>query len=117
MAIENELPTMMTPAQARYQRTGLGITWKIFLPTAAVIVLAIGGAIGWSSLRVRKLIEQSTRESFSSTQFVFENLQASRYDRLKRMNALVAQDVTFKALVLETDEATQKEDLPLRRDL
>src|SRR5262245_14003862 len=116
MASENDLPTMMTPEQARYQKKGLGITWKIFLPTAAVIVLAIGGAIGWSSLRVQKLIEESTRESFRSTQFVFENLQASRYDRLKRMNALVAEDVTFKAVVLETDEATQKDDLPQRRE-
>ena len=60
----------------------------------------------------QRLIEQSTRDSFRSTEYVFENLQSARYDRLKRMNALVAEDPVFKAVILETDEATQKDDLP-----
>jgi serine/threonine-protein kinase len=102
-----------SPAE-RHQRSGLGITAKIFLATVGVVVLAIGGAVGWTSMRANQLMERAVREEFASTQYVFDNIQESRFDRLQRLNALVAEDPTFKAVVLETDEATQHDDL-LRR--
>ena len=36
----HDTPTMMLPSGERHRRTGLGITWKIFLTTAGVVVLA-----------------------------------------------------------------------------
>jgi serine/threonine-protein kinase len=98
-------------------RRGLGLTWKIFLATAAVVVLAIGGAIAWSSAKANQVIDQAARDAFRSTEFVFSNLQSARYDKLQRLSSLVAQDSVFRAVILETDEATQQDDLRLRQEL
>lgn len=109
------MPTMLKPPGERHRRSGFGITAKIFLSTVGVVVLAIGGAVAWTSVRADALMEKGVREAFASTQYVFGNIEQARFDKLQRLNALVAEDSTFKAVILETDEATQRDDLKRRQ--
>ena len=51
-----------------------------------------------------------------AVQYVFENIEQARFDKLKRLNALVSEDATLKAVILETDEATQRDDLSRRQE-
>ena len=100
----------------RHERSGLGITAKIFVSTVGIVVLAIGGAVAWTTMRADALMDKGVRDAFASTRHVFDNTQQERFDKLQRMNALVAEDPTFRAVILDTDEATLRDDLQRRKE-
>src|SRR5436853_6921512 len=95
--------TRTAPAAARpeerHERSGLGITAKIFMSTVGVVVLAIGGAVIWTSIRADALMEKGVRDAFASTQSLFENIEQARFYKHPRLNDLLRRGPTFKAQV------------------
>src|SRR5437870_2506822 len=67
MSANQQSPTLLLPPEERRKAQGLGITWKIFLSTALVVVLAIAVAVLWSSSRAKDLMDAAVRDAFAAS--------------------------------------------------
>jgi serine/threonine-protein kinase len=82
------------------------LAWKIFLAAALLIVIAVGGAIGVSSLRARKVADAKIEEDLKKSGPAWESFQQTRYAALQRALAVVVNNPGIIALMSTPDPAT-----------
>lgn len=85
---------------------GISLNLKLFLFTAFLISLLVGGILWFSSQRATALAQETVRSQLKETLSVFDTFQKDRYDKLQISNSLVAENPYFQAYITESDSAS-----------
>ncbi|MGH9369625.1 MAG: protein kinase domain-containing protein, partial [Thermoanaerobaculia bacterium] len=89
---------------------------KIFLAAAALILIAVGGAIAVSAYRARKVADAKIAADLRKSGPAWESFQQTRYAALQRALAVVANNPGIIALMSTPDSATGLPDANTVRD-
>ncbi len=89
---------------------------KIFLAAAALILVAVGGAIAVSAFRARKVADAKIAEDLKKSGPAWESFQQTRYAALQRALAVVVNNPGIIALMSTPDPSTGLPDANTVRD-
>jgi serine/threonine-protein kinase len=89
---------------------------KIFLAAAALILIAVGGAIAVSAYRARKVADAKIAEDLKKSGPAWESFQQTRYGALQRALGVVVNNPGIIALMSTPDPATGLPDANTVRD-
>ncbi|HEY7575496.1 MAG TPA: HAMP domain-containing protein, partial [Thermoanaerobaculia bacterium] len=89
---------------------------KIFLAAAALVLIAVGGAIAVSAYRARKVADAKIAEDLKKSGPAWESFQQTRYAALQRALGVVANNPGIIALMSTPDPATGLPDANTVRD-
>jgi hypothetical protein len=92
------------------------LAWKIFLVAAALILIAVGGAIAVSAFRARKVADAKIAEDLKKSGPAWESFQQTRYAALQRALGVVVNNPGIIALMSTPDPATGLPDANTVRD-
>src|SRR5579862_8147761 len=79
----------------------LSFTARIFLTTAALVVLALGTAAVATYTRGYQIASAAAKDSLEHSRAVQQNLQAQRFKGLQLMSRILATDPAFLSYVVE----------------
>jgi eukaryotic-like serine/threonine-protein kinase len=96
----------------------MGLTGKILLFIAALVVLLVGGTLAFTTVQADRLARATIDAGLKETRDVWQAIQTDRFDKLKLGVRVLANDPYFKAALAERDQATTLDSLRERgRDL
>ena len=89
----------------------MGLTGKILLFIAALVVLLVGGTLAFTTVQADRLARATIDAGLKETRDVWQAIQADRFDKLKLGVRVLANDPYFKAALAERDQATTLDSL------
>jgi HAMP domain-containing protein len=89
----------------------MGLTGKILLFIAALVVLLVGGTLAFTAVQADRLARATIDAGLKETRDVWQTIQADRFDKLKLGVRVLANDPYFKAALAERDQATTLDSL------
>ena len=89
----------------------MGLTGKILLFIAALVVLLVGGTLAFTTVQADRLARSTIDAGLKETRAVWQAIQADRFDKLKLGVRVLANDPYFKAALAERDQATTLDSL------
>src|SRR5512139_517664 len=89
----------------------MGLTGKILLFTAALVVALVGGTLAFTTLQADRLARSTIDEGLKETRDVWQAIQADRFNKLRLGVRVLANDPYFKAALAERDQATTLDSL------
>jgi eukaryotic-like serine/threonine-protein kinase len=89
----------------------MGLTGKILLFTAALVVLLVGSTLSFTAVQADRLARSTIDAGLTETRDVWEAIQADRFNKLRLGVRVLANDPYFKAALAEGDEATTLDSL------
>lgn len=89
----------------------MGLTGKILLFIAALVVLLVGGTLAFTAVQADRLARATIDAGLKETRDVWQTIQADRFNKLKLGVRVLANDPYFKAALAERDQATTLDSL------
>ena len=89
----------------------MGLTGKILLFIAALVVLLVGGTLAFTTVQADRLARSTIDAGLKETRDVWQAIQKDRFDKLKLGVRVLANDPYFKAALAERDQATTLDSL------
>jgi len=89
----------------------MGLTGKILLFIAALVVLLVGGTLAFTAVQADRLARTTIDTGLKETRDVWQTIQADRFNKLKLGVRVLANDPYFKAALAERDQATTLDSL------
>ena len=89
----------------------MGLTGKILLFIAALVVLLVGGTLAFTTVQADRLARSTIDAGLKETRDVWQAIQADRFNKLKLGVRVLANDPYFKAALAERDQATTLDSL------
>jgi len=89
----------------------MGLTGKILLFIAALVVLLVGGTLAFTTVQADRLARATIDAGLKDTRDVWQAIQADRFGKLKLGVRVLANDPYFKAALAERDQATTLDSL------
>ncbi len=89
----------------------MGLTGKILLFIAALVVLLVGGTLAFTAVQADRLARTTIDAGLKETRDVWQTIQADRFNKLKLGVRVLANDPYFKAALAERDQATTLDSL------
>jgi serine/threonine-protein kinase len=89
----------------------MGLTGKILLFIAALVVLLVGGTLAFTAVQADRLARSTIDAGLKETRDVWQAIQADRFNKLKLGVRVLANDPYFKAALAERDQATTLDSL------
>lgn len=89
----------------------MGLTGKILLFIAALVVLLVGGTLAFTTVQADRLARATIDGGLKETRDVWQAIQADRFNKLKLGVRVLANDPYFKAALAERDQATTLDSL------
>ena len=89
----------------------MGLTGKILLFIAALVVLLVGGTLAFTTVQADRLARATIDAGLKETRDVWQAIQADRFAKLKLGVRVLANDPYFKAALAERDQATTLDSL------
>jgi len=92
----------------------MGLTGKILLFIAALVVLLVGGTLAFTTVQADRLARATIDAGLKETRDVWQAIQTDRFNKLKLGVRVLANDPYFKAALAERDQATTLDSLEER---
>jgi len=92
----------------------MGLTGKILLFTAALVVALVGGTLLFTAVQADRLARATIDQGLKETRDVWQAIQADRFNKLRLGVRVLANDPYFKAALAERDQATTLDSLAER---
>ncbi len=89
----------------------MGLTGRILLFIAALVVLLVGGTLAFTTVQADRLARATIDGGLKETRDVWQAIQADRFNKLKLGVRVLANDPYFKAALAERDQATTLDSL------
>ncbi len=89
----------------------MGLTGKILLFTAALVVALVGGTLAFTTLQADRLARSTIDAGLRETRDVWQAIQSDRFNKLRLGVRVLANDPYFKAALGERDQATTLDSL------
>ena len=89
----------------------MGLTGKILLFIAALVVLLVGGTLAFTTVQADRLARTTIDEGLKETRDVWRTLQSDRFNKLRLGVRVLANDPYFKAAIAERDQNTALDSL------
>jgi serine/threonine-protein kinase len=89
----------------------MGLTGKILLFTAALVVALLGGTLAFTTLQADRLARATIDQGLREARDVWQTIQADRFEKLRLGVRVLANDPYFKAALGERDQATTLDSL------
>jgi serine/threonine-protein kinase len=89
----------------------MGLTGKILLFIAALVVLLVGGTLAFTTVQADRLARATIDAGLKETRDVWQAIQTDRFNKLKLGVRVLANDPYFKAALAERDQATTLDSL------
>jgi serine/threonine-protein kinase len=89
----------------------MGLTGKILLFIAALVVVLVGGTLAFTAVQADRLARTTIDAGLRATRDVWQAIQADRFNKLKLGVRVLANDPYFKAALAERDQATTLDSL------
>jgi serine/threonine-protein kinase len=89
----------------------MGLTGKILLFTAGLVVALVGGTLAFTTLQADRLARSTIDAGLKETRDVWQAIQSDRFEKLRLGVRVLANDPYFKAALGERDQATTLDSL------
>jgi serine/threonine-protein kinase len=89
----------------------MGLTGKILLFVAALVVVLVGGTLAFTAVQADRLARSTIAAGLEETRDVWRAIQADRFEKLRLGVRVLANDPYFKAALAERDQATTLDSL------
>jgi eukaryotic-like serine/threonine-protein kinase len=89
------------PAARTAARRGLSLGTRIFVISSLLILVAVGAAVVYTSLRAQQVARQAVLQDLASSDAVQQTLERQRYERLELISRLFVADPYLTAYVAE----------------
>jgi HAMP domain-containing protein len=89
----------------------MGLTGKILLFIAALVVLLVGGTLAFTTVQADRLARGTIDAGLDETRDVWHTIQADRFNKLRLGVRVLANDPYFKAAIAERDQNTALDSL------
>jgi len=89
----------------------MGLTGKILLFIAALVVLLVGGTLAFTTVQADRLARGTIDAGLKETRDVWQTIQADRFNKLRLGVRVLANDPYFKAALAERDQDTTLDSL------
>ena len=89
----------------------MGLTGKILLFIAALVVLLVGGTLAFTTVQAERLARATIDEGLKETRDVWRTIQSDRFNKLRLGVRVLANDPYFKAAIAERDQNTALDSL------
>jgi HAMP domain-containing protein len=89
----------------------MGLTGKILLFIAALVVLLVGGTLAFTTVQADRLARGTIDAGLKETRDVWHTLQDDRFRKLRLGVRVLANDPYFKAAIAERDQSTTLDSL------
>jgi len=89
----------------------MGLTGKILLFIAALVVALVGGTLVFTTVQADRLARSTIDAGLKETRDVWQAIQSDRFNKLKLGVRVLANDPYFKAALGERDQATTLDSL------
>jgi len=89
----------------------MGLTGKILLFIAALVVLLVGGTLAFTTVQADRLARGTIDEGLKETRDVWQTIQTDRFNKLRLGVRVLANDPYFKAAIAERDQNTTLDSL------
>jgi serine/threonine-protein kinase len=89
----------------------MGLTGKILLFIAALVVLLVGGTLAFTTVQADRLARGTIDSALKETRDVWQTIQADRFNKLRLGVRVLANDPYFKAALAERDQDTTLDSL------
>jgi serine/threonine-protein kinase len=89
----------------------MGLTGKILLFTAALVVALLGGTLAFTTVQADRLARATIDQGLREARDVWQTVQADRFEKLRLGVRVLANDPYFKAALGERDQATTLDSL------
>jgi serine/threonine-protein kinase len=89
----------------------MGLTGKILLFIAALVVALVGGTLAFTTAQADRLARATIDAGLKEARDVWQTIQADRFDKLRLGVRVLANDPYFKAALAERDQATTLDSL------
>jgi hypothetical protein len=92
----------------------MGLTGKILLFVATLVVLLVGGTLAFTTVQADRLARSTIDAGLQETREVWQAIQADGFNKLRLGVRVLANDPYFKAALAERDRATTLDSLAER---
>jgi serine/threonine-protein kinase len=89
----------------------MGLTGKILLFIATLVVLLVGGTLAFTTVEADRLARSTIDAGLKETRDVWQTIQADRFNKLRLGVRVLANDPYFKAAISERDQDTTLDSL------
>ena len=89
----------------------MGLTGKILLFIATLVVLLVGGTLVFTTVQADRLARGTIDAGLKETRDVWQTIQADRFQKLRPTVRVLANDPYFKAAISERDQNTTLDSL------
>jgi serine/threonine-protein kinase len=89
----------------------MGLTGKILLFIATLVVLLVGGTLAFTTVQADRLARGTIDAGLKETRDVWQTIQADRFNKLRLGVRVLANDPYFKAAIAERDQNTALDSL------
>jgi eukaryotic-like serine/threonine-protein kinase len=89
----------------------MGLTGKILLFIAALVVLLVGGTLAFTTVQADRLARTTIDAGLKETRDVWQTIQDDRFRKLRLGVRVLANDPYFKAAIAERDQNTTLDSL------
>jgi serine/threonine-protein kinase len=89
----------------------MGLTGKILLFIATLVVLLVGGTLAFTTVQADRLARSTIDAGLKETRDVWQTIQADRFNKLRLGVRVLANDPYFKAAISERDQDTTLDSL------
>ena len=89
----------------------MGLTGKILLFIATLVVLLVGGTLAFTTAQADRLARSTIDAGLKETRDVWQTIQADRFNKLRLGVRVLANDPYFKAAIAERDQNTTLDSL------
>ncbi len=89
----------------------MGLTGKILLFIATLVVLLVGGTLAFTTVQADRLARSTIDAGLKETRDVWRTIQADRFNKLRLGVRVLANDPYFKAAIAERDQNTTLDSL------
>ena len=94
----------------------MGLTGKILLFIATLVVLLVGGTLAFTTVQANQLARSTIDAGLKETRDVWHTVQDDRFKKLRLGGRVLANDPYFKAAIAERDQNTTLDSLGTTRD-
>ena len=89
----------------------MGLTGKILLFVAVLVVVLVGGTLAFIAVQADRFVRSTIAAGLEETRDVWRAIQTDRFDKLRLGVRVLANDPYFKAALAERDQATTLDSL------
>jgi serine/threonine-protein kinase len=89
----------------------MGLTGKILLFIATLVVLLVGGTLAFTTVQADRLARSTIDAGLKETRDVWQTIQKDRFNKLRLGVRVLANDPYFKAAIAERDQNTTLDSL------